>query len=229
MNFSKIGLRFVSAALLAPLIVGITLLGGWAVYGLAALALAVSLREWANLSHHGERIAWRRMALGVVYLFGAIAGLVYVREQLDGASLLLYILMAVWFSDSMAYLFGKAIGGPKLAPSISPNKTWAGLAGACVGAALGALLVVLVVPLMPSLPVSSFFQQGLLVHIAAGFAMGAVGQLGDLFISVFKRRAGVKDTGTLIPGHGGLLDRIDALLLVGFLAALVLVFIRGGA
>ena len=145
--------------------------------------------------------AW--LALGVPYLGLPCLTLIWLRLQPEtGAALVIWLLLVIWATDSAAYLAGRAIGGPKLAPRISPKKTWAGLAGgalaaALVGAAAGALLE-------PGFPAPLLGLLGLLLALLS--------QLGDLFESHAKRRFGVKDAGRLIPGHGGLLDRVDGLI-----------------
>ncbi|MBE8220826.1 MAG: phosphatidate cytidylyltransferase [Alphaproteobacteria bacterium] len=125
---------------------------------------------------------------------------------------LLSIFVPVWLSDIGALALGKMIGGAKLAPSISPNKTWAGLGGAIVGANL---LNLIALPIMlnaePSDP--SLWDLWLVWIIYATF-IGLISQAGDLFMSSLKRKYGAKDTGAIMPGHGGLLDRIDGLLMV---------------
>ena len=150
------------------------------------------------------------LVFGVVYLAGSGFALVYLRMLPGtGMGLVWFLLAVVWATDIGAYVAGKRIGGPKLAPVISPNKTWAGLFGGMalavafgygVAAALGARL-----PQIAAL-------------IALPLAVAA--QAGDLLKSVLKRRAGVKDSGRLIPGHGGMLDRIDGLVCAAILFAL---------
>jgi phosphatidate cytidylyltransferase len=127
--------------------------------------------------------------------------------------LLLALLAVVWISDTCAYFAGRAFGRHKLVPAISPGKTWEGVGGAVLGVL--AFLLVLGLARPPGLP-------GLLTAGAAGAFLGltALGILGDLFESWIKRSAGVKDSGTLLPGHGGVLDRIDALTASLPLAAL---------
>ena len=108
----------------------------------------------------------------------------------------------VWGTDVGAYFFGRAIGGPKLMPAVSPKKTWAGLAGGmAVAAGAGAVA-------------ASFGEEEVFRLMAASAALAVVAQAGDLFESNLKRRGGAKDSGNLIPGHGGLLDRIDGFLAV---------------
>jgi CDP-diglyceride synthetase len=118
-----------------------------------------------------------------------------------GPRLLLFALVITWVGDTAAYFAGRAIGRHKLAPVLSPNKSWEG----SIASILGALLVAVV------------FSRWMIVSLPHLLAMAAVGnvagQMGDLLESAFKRSAGVKDSGTLLPGHGGVLDRIDALVL----------------
>jgi phosphatidate cytidylyltransferase len=118
-----------------------------------------------------------------------------------GRQLLLFTLVTVWVGDSAAYFAGHAFGRSKMTPHLSPNKTWEGAAANLLGALLVALVFGYWVKIAP-------------LHMFAMAALGSIaGQVGDLFESAFKRSAGVKDSGTLIPGHGGMLDRIDALIL----------------
>jgi phosphatidate cytidylyltransferase len=118
-----------------------------------------------------------------------------------GRQLLLFTLVVVWVGDSAAYFVGHAIGRSKLSPKLSPNKTWEGAGANLLGALLVAVLFGRWMNIQPA-------------HMLAMAALASIaGQVGDLFESAFKRGAGVKDSGTMIPGHGGILDRIDALIL----------------
>ena len=155
------------------------------------------------------------LAAGVVYIGLGTLALVHLREIPEaGFAALVWLMVGIWASDSGAYAAGKIIGGPRLAPRVSPNKTWAGLAGAMAGPALVGLVMGLVWPDGPA--------AGLLALL--GLAIGLVGQAGDLVESAAKRHAGVKDSGQLVPGHGGVLDRVDALLAAAlFVAGLYLV------
>ncbi|MDB5692201.1 MAG: phosphatidate cytidylyltransferase, partial [Alphaproteobacteria bacterium] len=141
----------------------------------------------------------RRLALGWGYLYIAIPSLALVALNWAWFELVFWLMLVTWSTDIFAYFAGRGIGGPKLAPRISPNKTWAGLIGGMVGAAVvGALAAWL-------LDIGAPF-------LFLGAPMGLIAQLGDLYESWVKRRAGVKDSGSLIPGHGGVLDRLDGLL-----------------
>lgn len=155
------------------------------------------------------------LAMGIFYVGLPVLALLTLRVQEPGGLLYTFWAMAlVWACDSGAYFVGRAIGGPRLAPQISPNKTWAGFVGGIVAAAAFAALLVV------------WF--GLPVALAIATPMLAVlAQLGDLYESHLKRRAGVKDSGNLLPGHGGVLDRLDGLVAVAPIAALlVLILVR---
>jgi phosphatidate cytidylyltransferase len=138
-----------------------------------------------------------------------------IGTRTQGAGLVLLTLMIAWLSDTVAMGFGKLFQGPKLYPAVSPNKTWSGALGGLLGSMLGALIAHF--GYLPSLPLG----KGLAVAVIAG----VVGQAGDLCESVLKRAVGVKDSGAVLPGHGGFLDRIDALT---FASATVYLALRAG-
>jgi phosphatidate cytidylyltransferase len=152
------------------------------------------------------------LAFGVPYIGLAAVTLPWLRaDPVAGFANTLFMLAVVWGSDIGAYLCGRLLGGPKLAPAISPGKTWSG--------ALGGLGCAALVGLVAAACLSSEFSPS---HaIGAGIAFGIISQMGDLFESALKRHFGVKDSGRIIPGHGGLLDRVDALLVVAPAAALL--------
>lgn len=170
---------------------------GWTLAGAAGM-MALS----------GAPMAVRaRSAAGVIYVAASAGALAALRAGEGGLEALVYLLAVVWAADSFAYLAGTWIGGPKLWPQASPNKTWTGViaalaAGAGAGAAAGAWLGA---PVWPALG-------GALVLSVAAVA-------GDLLMSLSKRWFGVKDSGHIIPGHGGVLDRVDALMLAVLAAA----------
>lgn len=149
-----------------------------------------------------------RLGGGALYAGLPVLALVWLREQPDGLLLTFWAMALVWACDSGAFFAGRAIGGPKLAPRVSPNKTWAGFIGGVAGATLfGFALVALF---------------GLPIALAAATPVLAVlAQLGDLYESHLKRQAGVKDSGNLLPGHGGVMDRLDGLVAAAPTAALL--------
>jgi phosphatidate cytidylyltransferase len=146
-----------------------------------------------------------RLGWGLLYVVLPAVGLLYLRDQ-HGLALTLWALAVVWATDIGAYFAGRAIGGPKLVPRLSPNKTWAGLIGGMVtAAAVGAAIAI-----------GADLSMRLLW---LGGVMAVFAQAGDLFESWLKRRAGVKDSGAILPGHGGVLDRLDGLVPVASLVA----------
>jgi phosphatidate cytidylyltransferase len=251
-------MRVIAASVLAPSAIAIAYAGGWFWLGLVTLAAIGLYVEWmtivgartprvmaagivtlfgaavwlgigrigatyvivalgvivaALLSPH--RRGWA--ALGGCYAFAALIASVAVRlDQVWGFTALMLVLLIVWVTDIGGYFAGRGLGGPKLWPRVSPKKTWAGAIGGfvaslCVAAGFAAF---------------GLGKTGPLVLLGA--VLSVASQLGDLFESAVKRRFGVKDSSHIIPGHGGLLDRLD-----GFVAAVVLAaifgFLRGGA
>lgn len=216
-RFSGLKVRIISGLVLAPLMVAIVVAGGYWFIGLMVLAALVSVYEWYGFSR-GGRLPLAMLSLGLVYLSVSYASYTALRFSFEpGAWLALAVVMCVWASDIGAYFAGKFIGGPKMCPALSPKKTWAGLGGSMLSCALMLEAFLFAGPSMRrflSTDTGLTPEDSWLCVFVAGLFLGVVGQAGDLFISFFKRRAHLKDTGHLIPGHGGLLDRIDALLLV---------------
>lgn len=199
-----------------PVILGIVMMGGWVFLGLIAASVALACYEWVKIS---IRTPWPAplIVAGLFYLLMTYSAVVLVRHiPENGLYLTLTLMIAVWSSDSLAYLVGRTIGGPKMSPTISPKKTWSGMAGALIGAAMALVACLYFAPALSSwLPNTlSVTLSTLPVLAGAGIVLGYIGQAGDLFISAIKRQAQMKDTGAIIPGHGGLLDRIDSLLLM---------------
>jgi len=197
--------RRLYAAAIALLMLAIALLPRWQPAVLAAAAGAwLPLAAWLAWPGEGAQPApWGRpakLAAGVVIITGCWLALSLAEAQSPGHTLAL--LAVIWAADAGAYFTGKAIGHHPLAPRLSPGKTFEGLAGGLFAAALVAILLIrLAEGRLPS--------PGWVVLIAVGIA--AISVAGDLFVSLLKRQAGVKDSGGLLPGHGGLLDRIDSL------------------
>ena len=211
---SDLGVRVASAVVMVA-VAGTALWLGGAAWTLFVLAVALGvLWEWRKLVMGfvigaAPRALW--MIAGLIYVAIAAGALVLFRAPMfGGATTALIPLALVIATDIGAYFVGRTIGGPKIAPRISPSKTWSGLIGGMV-AATGALWLC-----------SRTFETSFLSNTGDILVIGPLGavlaQVGDFFESWMKRRAGVKDSGTLLPGHGGLFDRVDGLLavLVGF-------------
>ncbi len=213
---SSLKKRILSAVILAPLVLVALLANDWSFILVIVMAAAISFYEWYGLVNNDQHYIYK-MGLGGLYMMICFSSYVFLRFGLEqGGWLALSVILCVWASDIGAYITGKIIGGAKLAPALSPKKTWAGLAGAMFFCGLTLVLLSSAAPYIASytptdIGLSSRHWGGIFL---VGCLLGIIGQTGDLFISSFKRKAGTKDTGNLIPGHGGLLDRIDALLLV---------------
>jgi phosphatidate cytidylyltransferase len=187
--------------------------------GAAGLALAAALAGagmvfWAARRGPDPKPGWT--ALGTLWVaLPCICLLWLARQETVGRATLLWLLAVVWATDIGAYAIGRSLGGPRLAPRWSPRKTWAGFVGGTVCAALAGVATALTLGVPSAAP---------LVLVSAGLAI--VAQFGDLAESLAKRRFGVKDSSGLIPGHGGLLDRLDGLL-AAIPAVALLTLIRG--
>lgn len=152
---------------------------------------------------------WAVSFAGGFYIGWTCGHIAELRELVNGAWWLLLTLVCVWLADSGAYAFGRLFGKHKLAPAISPNKTWEGYVGGAMTALLGGTLIGLISPL------------GLASGVLTGGLIGIFSVMGDLIESLIKREAHAKDSGKLIPGHGGIFDRIDSLLWAGVIAFMV--------
>lgn len=192
--------RILSSVILAPLVIGAIWYGSWPFWIMLLVAFAIGVYEWTTVAQK-TTVDLPASLFGILYIAFSIACFAVLRD--GGLWVVILLIGAVWMSDIGGYVAGRTIGGPKMAPSISPNKTWAGLGGAIAGS----ILVFLIADL------AGIFQGGIALSVLYGALIALSGQAGDLLVSMLKRRAGVKDMSRLIPGHGGLLDRIDSLLL----------------
>ncbi len=177
-----------------------------------ALAIVATGAIGVGVLGGGRRLA-RWTAEGLVYAGLAVITLVALRNGSEGLVAVVFLLLVVWATDIAAYFVGRALGGPKLWPRVSPGKTWSGACGGVVAALLIGAVAAIVLGRLP-----------VWFWLAAAFALSVASQAGDLLESALKRRFGVKDSGRLIPGHGGLLDRVDGLVgaaVVGYAVAVV--------
>ena len=206
---SELAKRSIAGAGLIAVALVAAVLGGYAFAILVAAAACAMLYEWRRMV---ARWGFEWQIAGFVYALVPSLALLWIRERVEagghriGLELLVWVFIVTWSVDIGAYFAGRTFGGPKLAPAISPNKTWAGLIGGTVSAGLfGALWA-----WTTHLPQAVYLLAPLLAVAAQG---------GDLFESWMKRRAGVKDSGNWLPGHGGALDRLDGLVVVATLTA----------
>lgn len=241
---SDLGVRTASAVVMLAVAGTALWLGGalWMAFvGMVAIGV---LWEWVRITRRITQDPMQRGLwnfAGMTYVGAGAAMLLFLR-MLPGLTLapLLTVLLSVIAVDVGAYFTGRTFGGPKIAPAISPSKTWSGLAGGCVGATLvlfGAVMlwrdgVITTSVASPQVCFGSDPCWYLTAHPVALFAqcllfgpiLAVCAQGGDFLESWMKRRAGVKDSGNLIPGHGGFFDRVDGLLAVLFLLALMILF-----
>jgi phosphatidate cytidylyltransferase len=246
-NWTNLGLRVASAAVMIPAAGAAAWFGGWPYLVLIAIAVALLAIEWGGMSapvsptrvaaavaagvlvavflgYRGNYVwAWGSIvmmamaaaviargvaerpadaAFGVLYLAPAALCLVWLRDTNQGAWWTMMLFATTWSADIGAFAVGSVMKGPKLWPRFSPNKTWSGFVGGLVAAMLAGSL-------MAALP---YFKLNIYAAAAFGLAVGLATMAGDLWESALKRRFGVKDSGDLIPGHGGLLDRVDGLM-----------------
>lgn len=186
----------VPLAIMAPVAAGASFLALGLIAAAFFFVVIVTKRAW--------------LASGAIYCALPVLSLVLIREQDQGLLLSVWALVLVWMTDIGAFFAGRTIGGPKLAPRVSPNKTWAGLIGGVVLAgAFGAFM-------------HAAYGLPLRMTLATPF-LAVLAQGGDLYESWLKRQAGVKDSGNILPGHGGIMDRLDGLVPVAPVAALLVV------
>lgn len=213
-RFKGLLVRAVSAVVLGPVLLAAIWYGFPWLDLIAAVAAPLMVSECLRLTR-GRPM----MRLGAIaYVLAAIVALLWLRHQPAlGRETILWIVCCTWATDIGAYVVGRSAGGARLAPRISPGKTWSGLVGGMAWAAVG------------SAAFGYAFGLGQTMLLAVvGALLAVVGQVGDLLESAMKRSAGVKDSGTLIPGHGGLLDRVDGLVAILLVVALVRLLGDGG-
>lgn len=226
-GMSDLLVRFVSAVFMLGLSIIALWLGGWFWIGFVVLLAGIVLWEWNRLvSGFGisaiAQVAWQ--FTGALYVGAAALAMVQVRINYDMLSVLIAFLFPVIAVDVGAYFAGRLIGGPKIAPSISPSKTWAGLFGGAVAASI-ITVGIEISDFGPTTP-AGYTAAGIGLAVVSGALIAVIAQAGDFFESWMKRRAGVKDSSNLIPGHGGVFDRLDGFLAVFFVLFMIAVVPR---
>jgi phosphatidate cytidylyltransferase len=257
-DWSNLGLRVASAAVIGPAALWAAWVGGWPYLVLIAIGVALLAIEWGGMSapNAPSRVAaavaaavliavfvgyrghyewaWGAIlattvataivargiaerpgdtAYGVLYIAPAALCLVWLRDTNQGQWWMIMLFAATWGADIGAYMVGSTLKGPKLWPRFSPNKTWSGFVGGLIAATLAAAGVRVLPDLLQVVwPGIRPFQLNIWATAFIGLAVGLATMAGDLWESALKRRFGVKDSGDLIPGHGGLLDRVDGLM-----------------
>jgi phosphatidate cytidylyltransferase len=209
-------IRSLSAIVMVALVLGAIRLGSPYFEALISIIGFVAIVEWYKLIlfNRLKILNLFLMVLGILYIVVPSLILIWLRNNgPEGVYFVLWFLIVIWSTDVGAYFFGKSIGGVKLAPKISPNKTWAGFFGGLGSAVVATLIFGFIF--------HPFWDGYLLFWACVGLSI--IGQVGDLFESWCKRRLGVKDSGKIIPGHGGVLDRVDSILLSAPVAGLFVI------
>ena len=221
---SDLSVRAASAVVMIAIAGTALWLGGWLWTAfVVAVALGVLWEWWGLVSKLASKMSTQAlwMCVATVYVLTASATLWAAREN-RGITLVVLILGAVVATDVGAYFAGRTLGGPKIAPKISPSKTWSGLLGGMLasGLMLGSYFVFGLYhagsPTYDDVP----DWMAMLMGVIIGAVVAVIAQCGDFFESWMKRKAGVKDSGNIIPGHGGLFDRLDGILAVSFVIGL---------
>lgn len=201
--------RTITGAIFALVMISAIWVGGWLFSGLMIAAALIGIKEIAQMNQNKPN---KRLMMGLyLYMAFGFVALIMIRME-HPVTFTLWIILSIWVTDSGAYITGRKWGKTKLAPTISPNKTWEGLIGGIVCALAAAVLIQIWYPVTESM----VFTLILTMLIAIG------GQCGDLLESKVKRYYSVKDSGKILPGHGGIFDRFDSLLFVVFILWIIL-------
>lgn len=227
---SDLGIRTISGVIMMSVAIAAIWLGGFAFMALVIFVGVAVYWEFSKLAlgfvkSINSRILW--LLGGLTYIGLACFTLLIFSAPFFGMTPAIMLIAGVIGTDVGAYFAGRTIGGPKIAPQISPSKTWSGLIGGMVGAGLLMIAVQAIIywGRVDARDHSDIYLAYNWKTLAiTGLALAIVAQVGDFFESWMKRRAGVKDSGRLIPGHGGLFDRTDGLIAVAFVAGLIVVF-----
>lgn len=204
--------RIISAVILIPLVIFICFVGGNTYTAILLIAAVIMSFEWnqiVNSDNENTHNKTKWQIVGIAYIVLFVQSMIYLRSTENGFWLIIFIFSVVWATDIGAYFTGRKFGGPKIAKKISPNKTWSGLFGGMILASIVTLIFSLFLGI-----------QSIQIVLFASL-LAVIAQIGDFFESWLKRCFNVKDSGNIIPGHGGLLDRLDGLVTVTIIIATI--------
>jgi len=214
--------RILTAVVLIPIVVYIVIEGDILFDLFLGLIFIIATYEVIKIVNNDKEISLLKKLIWIIpiliYIGISLISLKYIRLHDGGQLKIMVLFLSIWVFDSAAYFAGSWIGGPKLLPKISPKKTWAGLIGGCIVTFIIPNLIFII--MLDQIFLSAF-------AIIMGFYLsliGIIGQVGDLMESYFKRKFNVKDSGNILPGHGGILDRLDSIFLASIFFYLLLKF-----
>ena len=215
---SNMFLRILSSLIIGPLFI-ISILWVQPLFIILMLFIAIiMLFEWYEMT----KLSPPYLLLGLVVIPIPIISLILVSIKYNNRWLLLAYFITIWSVDTFAMIGGKRLKGPKLAPYLSPNKTWSGL----ITGVIGAGIIMSLVSTIPNFNTTIYYLSNKASLISASMLIAIVAQCSDLFISYFKRKFGIKDSGSFIPGHGGALDRFDSIILTAPILFLAVYYIQ---
>ncbi|MCC8415843.1 MAG: phosphatidate cytidylyltransferase [Rickettsia endosymbiont of Gnoriste bilineata] len=216
---SNIATRILSALVIGPVFI-ISIISIKSLFYILMLLIAVGmLYEWYQMTKPSiTKSSFLYGLFGLIIIPIPIISLVIIATEDKNRWLLLLYFTIIWSVDVFAMIGGKNIGGIKLAPKISPNKTWSGLITGVLASGVAAFLL----SLLPGFDLPTYYLLNKRHLIIAAFCLALIAQMSDLFISYFKRKFAIKDSGTIIPGHGGVLDRFDSIILTAPILFLLL-------
>ena len=214
--------RILTAVALIPIVVYIVIEGGILFNLFLGLIFIIAIYEVIKIVNNDKKISLLKKLMWIIpiliYIGLSLISLKYIRLQDNGQLKITVLFLSIWVFDSAAYFAGSWIGGPKLIPKISPKKTWAGLIG-------GSLITFIIPSLISIIMLNQIFLSAFAIIMGFYLSLiGIIGQVGDLMESYFKRRFDVKDSGNILPGHGGILDRMDSIFLASIFFYLILNF-----
>lgn len=207
--------RIITALILAPVVLVVVYKGGILFNSMVIIFAVLMSFEWNHLTSKSyinkSPALWK--VIGIFYITAPCVALMYIQNKHQGHLIIFWLLLTVWASDISAFFVGKIVGGPKLAPKVSPKKTWSGF------------LATLVVSYIIGIKSVTFFgSQSPKSLITLTITIAIYAQIGDLIESWIKRKFEVKDSGSILPGHGGILDRVDGIIITAPKIAILLTF-----
>ena len=214
--------RILTALVLIPIVVYIVIEGGVLFDLFLGLIFIIATYEVIRIVNNDKKLSQLKKLIWIVpiliYIGISLISLKYIRLYDGGQLKIMVLFLSIWVFDSAAYFTGSWIGGPKLIPKISPKKTWAGLIGGC--------LITFIIPsIIFIIMLNHIFLSAFAIIMGFYLSLiGVIGQVGDLMESYFKRKFNVKDSGNILPGHGGILDRLDSIFLASIFFYLLLKF-----